>query len=149
MVFEGRFTLLGTGDSTMKRTISGILVATLACGVLPLWAAENENATHLSGPVAPATFRLAVEHAALTAIVDGAAGPAVQLQRASHLSESAVSSGQERRSAQARAAAGSGGGHTAAIVKLVTVVGGLVGTAYMIKAMKKQAEAMQGQIARP
>jgi hypothetical protein len=120
----------------MKRMISGILVATLVVGASSAWAADNDNPTGPSGPAAPGSFRLAVEHTLAEMVIAPVAKPATQFQPATHVIETTVA--EARRSAQPTTSGGSGGGHAmATVMTLVGVVGGIVGTAYMIKAMKK------------
>jgi hypothetical protein len=120
----------------MKRMISGILVATLVFGASSAWAADNDNPTGPSGPAAPGSFRLAVEHTLAEMVIAPVAKPATQLQPATHVIETTAA--QARRSAQPTTSGGSGGGHAmATVMTLAGVVGGIVGTAYMIKAMKK------------
>jgi hypothetical protein len=120
----------------MKRMISGILVATLVFAASSAWAADNDNPIDASGPAAPGSFRLAVEHTLAEMVIAPVAKPVTQLQPAPHVIETTAA--QARRSAQPTTSGGSGGGHAmATVMTLVGVVGGIVGTAYMIKAMKK------------
>ncbi len=126
----------------MKRMISGILVATLVFGASSAWAADNDNLSGPSGPAAPGSFRLAVEHALAEMVMAPVAKPVTQLQPAAHVIETTAA--QARRSAQPTTSGGSGGGHAmATVMTLVGVVGGIVGTAYMIKTMKKATAQTQ------
>ena len=85
------------------------------------------------------SFRLAVQHAVAEIAIAPAAKPPTQLQPAARVTETTTA--QARRSAQPIASGGSGGGHTmATVMTLVGVVGGIVGTAYMIKTMKKATD---------
>jgi hypothetical protein len=123
----------------MKRMISGILVATLVVGASSAWAADNENTTTRSGPAAPGSFRLAVEHALAEMVNAPVAKPATQLQRAPHVME--IIAAQARRDSQPVASGKTGGGHTVAmIMTVVGVAGGIVATAYTIKMMKKATD---------
>jgi hypothetical protein len=64
----------------------------------------------------------------------------MQIQAARHGDETLAGSRQVRPSQPTAAATGSGGSHIGAIIGLVTTVGGIVGTVYMVKMMEKQME---------
>jgi hypothetical protein len=126
----------------MKRMISGILVGSLVFAAAPVWAADNDNLSAPSAPVAQARFRASMDHA-LTAIVN-APPDANQVQPGTRLSE--TKSGRVHRSEQAVATSGSGGGsHVGLIIGLLTTVAGIAGTVYMVKAMKKATDQATAQ----
>jgi hypothetical protein len=124
----------------MKRMISGILVATLVLAASPAWAADSDNPARPAASAAPGAFALSIEHA-LAGIVTARSEPAAQLQAATHANDTAALHGQALRSAQPVASGKAGGGHAmATVMTLVGVGGGIAGSVYMYKMMKKTTD---------
>jgi uncharacterized membrane protein len=117
----------------MKRTISGILVATLVLAAIPAWAGDNDNVSATPAPVSHAQFKASIDHG-LAAIVNAPseASPVQPARRGSETQSSRV-----LRAAQSGASSGSGGGHAGMIVGLISAVAGIAGTVYTLKYMKK------------
>ena len=122
----------------MKRII-GVVVAILVFSGLPAPAAEMISVAGSSSPATPGQFRLSVDRA-VAAIVNAPAEPPSQIQAAAHDGETLARPHQVRARQSTAAATGSGGSHIGAIIGLVTTVGGIVGSVYMVKMMKKQMD---------
>jgi hypothetical protein len=127
----------------MKRMVSGVVVGILIFGASSTWAADNDGLAGLSGQAAPSRFSLSVDRA-VSAIVSTPAEPVNQIQAPTDGAKTLERSHPVRENQQRTTAAGSGGSHVGAIIGLVTAVGGIVGTVYMVKMMQKQ----MGQIAK-
>ena len=117
----------------MKRTISGILVATLVLAAIPAWAGDTDNVSATPAPVSHAQFKASIDHG-LAAIVNAPSEPS-QVQPATRAG--GIMSSRVRRAEQNGASAGSGGGHAGMIVSLISAVAGIAGTVYTLKYMKK------------